>query len=452
MGSGPFATMRREPISFYTFLARILPRAGLSASERNRLERALAGDPREQERVALSTLARLIEAGVFERLPDRVDGDERVLRFQSRESHEIVALRFAAPRMPEGMAAHPRVLVALRVVATAERLRRLHRLEEALIQDDGRLTSGPAELIGLLLQTAREVLDAESAAFFPAVEPSDATGAYTPPPGEIEILRPWSGDVVLARDLLLVCADALAIPETRAAAGAARARAVASVRIQSPASGLLGVLEVRRPDPDSFTPERVSILSFLAENFSTLVDRAQRLERLVFVDPMTGAYNTAYFRQALANEVARARREGKSMALVIADIDDFKLFNTAYGYEGGNDVLRSVARLLRRTVRPFDSVARWGGEEFAVLLTSPLDREDAAMIAERLRQTVAEHDQRVTGLDQEEHRVRVTVSLGAALYPDDAESADDLWRKANQALLVAKEPPKGKVVFWSAPA
>ncbi len=428
-----------------------MPRAGLSAADRARVERALAsGDAREQERIALTALARLTEAGLFERLPDRVEGDERVLRFQRQDSHETVALRFPSPVLPPGLAAHPRALVALRAVATAERLRRLHGLEESLIQDDGRLPSGPAELIGLLLHTARELLDADAAAFFPAVEPSDATGAYTPPPGESEILRPWSGDAVLARDLLLVADDALALPEARAAAAAVHARAVAAVRIQSPASGLLGVLEVRRADPGSFTPERLSMLSFLAENFSRLVDRAQRLERLVFVDPMTGAYNTAFFRQALANEVARAKREGKSMALVIADIDDFKRFNTVYGYEGGNDVLRSVARLLRRTVRPFDSVARWGGEEFAVLLTSPLDREDAAMIAERLRQAVAEHDQRVTGLDQQEHRVSVTVSLGAALFPDDAESADELWRGANQALLEAKQPPKGKVVFWSA--
>ena len=139
------------------------------------------------------------------------------------------------------------------------------------------------------------------------------------------------------------------------------------------------------------------------------------------------------------------------MALVIGDIDDFKRFNSVYGYEGGNAVLKQVARLLKRAVRPFDSVARWGGEEFAVLLTAPVSREDAATVTERLRQSIAEREHRVPGLDGQEHRVGVTMSFGAALFPQDAQTADELWRRANLALLEAKRPPKGKVVFWQAP-
>jgi diguanylate cyclase (GGDEF)-like protein len=158
--------------------------------------------------------------------------------------------------------------------------------------------------------------------------------------------------------------------------------------------------------------------------------------------------NSAFFRQALDNEVARAQREGKSMALVIADIDDFKRFNTMYGYEGGNTVLKNVAQIFKRAVRPFDTVTRWGGEEFAVLLTSPLEHADAEMIAERLRTLVEDAEPVILGLDVLEHRVRVTVSIGVALYPEDAATAKDLWLRANQALLRAKAPPKNQVVFW----
>jgi len=99
-------------------------------------------------------------------------------------------------------------------------------------------------------------------------------------------------------------------------------------------------------------------------------------------------------------------------------------------------------------VRPFDTVARWGGEEFAVLLTSPLERPDAETIAERLRVLVADAEHVVTGLDGMEHQVRVTVSIGVALFPEDAKDAAEIWRRANQALLLAKAPPKNQVVFW----
>ena len=136
------------------------------------------------------------------------------------------------------------------------------------------------------------------------------------------------------------------------------------------------------------------------------------------------------------------------MALVIADIDDFKRFNTIYGYEGGNAVLKQVAQIFKRAVRPFDTVARWGGEEFAVILTSPIERMDAETTAERLRTLVAEGEHAITGLDMLEHQVHVTVSIGVALYPADARTAADLWLRANQALLLAKTPPKNQVVFW----
>ena len=192
--------------------------------------------------------------------------------------------------------------------------------------------------------------------------------------------------------------------------------------------------------PARFTPERLSLLSMLAESFVARARQAAQLERLVFVDALTGAFNSAYFRQALDNEVARARRERESLALVIADIDDFKRFNTIYGYEGGNAVLAQVAKALKRTVRPFDSVARWGGEEFAVLLTSPVAREDAETVAERLRHAVEEAETPITGLDGAEHRVKITVSIGAALLPDDAADAATLWRRANQALLDRQAP------------
>ncbi len=442
--------MKRQAVPFSLLLSRLLPVARLSPGDRARVERALAhGSEAEQVAVALEALVRLADLGALKRLPDRMEDGDRVVRWQKNDAHEVIALRFDGPPLPAGLVAHPRMLLTLRAHAPADQVRRLRRLDDALLSADGRPTSGDGERIALLLTAAREVLECEAAAFFPRA----GAGDYTPPAGEVPVLGPWLDDAVLARDRLLATEDAQAVPDTRIAALATGTRAVAAVRILVPngaagAPALAGVLEVRSPRAGAFAPERLSLLSMLAESFVARARQAAQLERLVFVDALTGAFNSAYFRQALDNEVARARREGASLALVIADIDDFKRFNTTYGYEGGNAVLAQVAKALKRTVRPFDTVARWGGEEFAVLLTSPVGREDAETVAERLRHAVEEAETAITGLDGAEHRVKITVSLGAALIPDDAADATTLWRRANQALLVAKRPPKNRVVFW----
>ena len=134
---------------------------------------------------------------------------------------------------------------------------------------------------------------------------------------------------------------------------------------------------------------------------------------------------------------------------MIADIDDFKSFNTAFGYEAGNEVLVQVAQALRGGVRPFDTVSRWGGEEFSILLSAPVHAEDVATVCERLRSLVERMPVRIEGLDRRSHKLGVTMSLGVALYPDHADNAADLWRAANQALLKAKHPPKNQVVFYT---
>jgi diguanylate cyclase (GGDEF)-like protein len=209
----------------------------------------------------------------------------------------------------------------------------------------------------------------------------------------------------------------------------------------------LGHLEVWHAKPEPFGSEDLARAALLAEYCGGILERAARIEKLVYIDALTGVYNRSYFDLQARNEMARAGREQASMALCIADIDDFKSFNTAFGYEAGNQVLAQVAQSLRRGVRPFDTVARWGGEEFAVLLTSPVHAEDVHAICERLRSAVERMPFQLEGLDRRSHRVGVTISLGVALFPEHAVDAQDLWRVANQALLEAKRPPKNRVVF-----
>ncbi|TMQ69442.1 MAG: GGDEF domain-containing protein [Candidatus Eisenbacteria bacterium] len=208
----------------------------------------------------------------------------------------------------------------------------------------------------------------------------------------------------------------------------------------------IGILEVRSSRAAPFEAEDLARMALLADFCATVLERAARLEKLVFVDGMTGVYNRSYFELQARNEMARALRENASLALCIADIDDFKAVNTAYGYEAANAVLTQVAATLKSGVRPFDTVARWGGEEFAVLLTPPVQPEDVITISERLRGAVERLQLHVEGLDRRFYEVRVTVSMGVALFPDHGDSPQELWRAANQALLVAKRPPKNRVV------
>jgi diguanylate cyclase (GGDEF)-like protein len=159
-------------------------------------------------------------------------------------------------------------------------------------------------------------------------------------------------------------------------------------------------------------------------------------------------YNRSYFDLQVGIEMARAQRDHTSMGLLLCDIDDFKAVNTAFGYEAGNQVLVQVAQALRHAVRPFDTVARWGGEEFTVLLSAPVDPDDVATISERLRVIIERLAVRIDGLDRRSHRLNVTMSVGVALFPDHADNPQELWRAANHALLRAKRPPKNQVVFF----
>ncbi len=113
-------------------------------------------------------------------------------------------------------------------------------------------------------------------------------------------------------------------------------------------------------------------------------------------------------------------------------------------------MLRELVSLVQSRTRASDVLFRWGGEEFAVLLTPPVIVEDVATVSERLRSTIERTAIRLEGLDGRAHRVNVTISIGVALFPDDADSPRDLWRAANTALLKAKRPPKNQIVFYGA--
>lgn len=159
-----------------------------------------------------------------------------------------------------------------------------------------------------------------------------------------------------------------------------------------------------------------------------------RLEALAQTDPLTQLVNRRALTITLVTEMERVRRYNAPLAMLLLDLDHFKLINDTYGHLAGDDVLLAVATLLQRGARSVDTVARYGGEEFVIVLPET-GLKGALAFAERVRERLATHWFSVGGRQD----VRVTASIGVATYPAPGlESVEDLFRAADAALYRAK--------------
>jgi diguanylate cyclase (GGDEF)-like protein len=169
----------------------------------------------------------------------------------------------------------------------------------------------------------------------------------------------------------------------------------------------------------------------------------RRMHRIVrqqaLIDGLTGLANRRNAERSLATEASRAERFGGPLSVVLVDLDDFKEVNDRHGHLAGDDVLRELAIVLTETVRSVDVAARWGGEEFALILPGA-DAAGGAQLAERARAALADR----TILTQEGVPVRVTASFGVASSPEHGDG-DDLLRAADSALYEAKKRGKNRV-------
>lgn len=167
----------------------------------------------------------------------------------------------------------------------------------------------------------------------------------------------------------------------------------------------------------------------------------QRFAELSLIDPLTKLFNPRYFHTRFRQELSRSVRQGQSLVLLVADIDFFKKVNDRYGHQIGDVVLVAVAQQLLASVRDSDTVARVGGEEFAVLLPAT-DMEGGRAFAERMRVSIQDTPVR---LDDGRH-ISVTVSFGVSVHSGSMASPEQLYNAADKALYQAKNSGRNRVI------
>lgn len=176
-----------------------------------------------------------------------------------------------------------------------------------------------------------------------------------------------------------------------------------------------------------------------------LVAARESLRVLATRDPLTGLWNRASILDMLNRELARDIREGNPIGIILGDIDHFKAVNDAHGHLAGDAVLREVGRRMRLSIRPYDGIGRYGGEEFLAIFPG-CDEPRILALSERLREAIA-----ATPMDTSEGRISVTMSIGAASYSDPADgNVETLIKAADIALYRAKDNERNRVEFATA--
>ncbi len=167
-------------------------------------------------------------------------------------------------------------------------------------------------------------------------------------------------------------------------------------------------------------------------------DRIAALEQLAYVDPLTGVANRRMVIETLEMRLEEHRRYGWPVGLVFLDVDHFKRFNDTWGHEVGDAVLKQVANTLKSCCRPFDTVGRWGGEEFVVIAAN-VDADGLREVAERFRVMIAQ-----SGIKVDDRIVGVTASFGAALCLE-GDTADSLVQRADTLMYDSKQAGRNRV-------
>lgn len=229
----------------------------------------------------------------------------------------------------------------------------------------------------------------------------------------------------------------------------------------------IGVISVQDYEKENAYSEfEINLLSTIASNIAISFENARLYEKIrqdnlslqgkideiaalqlelreqAIRDPLTNLFNRRYLEETLARELSRAEREKIPLSVLILDLDHFKTFNDTYGHAAGDALLQALSKLLTERTRESDIACRYGGEEFVLVMPgSPLQaaQRRAEEVRQRFEQTLVPYDG---------HNLKATVSMGVAVYPAHAHSAQTLLKSADQALYAAKAGGRNKVVVF----
>ena len=190
------------------------------------------------------------------------------------------------------------------------------------------------------------------------------------------------------------------------------------------------------------------ILMLVASGLSLALVFSQKLLQLATSDPLTGLFNRGYLDDRLAVELSRARRYRKQLTLAVIDVDHFKRLNDNHGHASGDVVLRRLSEILRESFRQSDTVGRYGGEEFVVILPE-MDIEAGRQKLEFLRQRIAHTRMEIP---HRHEQVQITISVGLSAFPNDHEDAAHLFARADKRMFHAKRQGRNQVVADNTPA